>query len=203
MSVIGKYTGSNEHTGSKQLDILLSGVGGQGIQLMAKTLAMAATQAGREVMMSASYGAEIRGGHSDASVSIAESDLNALPILPSASHAIVMNSMSWRAVASRLRVGAVALVNSNALDDDAELPGGRVVRLAADDLAASLGAPGSASFVTLGAFAGLVSVVSAAELQAAMRRLVPPYRSNLIGSNEAAIEAGFAAGRALRAEVIV
>jgi 2-oxoglutarate ferredoxin oxidoreductase subunit gamma len=187
---------------SIQLEILLSGVGGQGIQLMAKTLALAATRAGKDVMMSASYGAEIRGGHSDASVSIADAELDALPILPSASHAIVMHSMSWQAVAARLRPGALALVNSNALGDDRELPDGRVLALAADDLAASLGAPGSASFVTLGAFAGVLDVVTAADLQAAMRSLVPPYRSSLIGSNEAAIEAGFAAGRALSAEVI-
>jgi 2-oxoglutarate ferredoxin oxidoreductase subunit gamma len=187
--------------GPEQLDILLSGVGGQGIQLMAKTLAMAATQAGKDVMMSASYGAEIRGGHSDASVCIAEANLDALPILPSASHAIVMHPMSWQAVEGRLRDGALVLVNHNALGDEAQLDHGTVLRLAADDLAASLGAPGSASFVMLGAFTAVLNIITVGGLQAAMRRLVPPYRSNLIGSNEAAIEAGYAAGLALREEV--
>jgi 2-oxoglutarate ferredoxin oxidoreductase subunit gamma len=184
-------------SGTNQLEILMSGVGGQGIQLMAKTLALAATNTGKQVMMSASFGAEIRGGHSDASVCIADSGLDALPILPSASHAIVMHRMSWDGVSGRVREGGLVLVNSNALGDDVRLERRRVIPLAADDLAARLGAPGSASFVTLAAFAAVLELVTATELQEAMRKLVPPYRSNLISANEAALEAGFAAGRAL------
>jgi 2-oxoglutarate ferredoxin oxidoreductase subunit gamma len=179
-----------------QIEILLTGVGGQGIQLMAKTLALAATEAGKQVMMSASYGAEIRGGHSDASVCIATSELNALPILPSASHAIVMHRMSWDRVSARLRPGSLAAVNENAVDD-VEVADVRIVRVPVDDLAAGLGAPGAASFVMLGAFAGLSEAVTCAQLQEAMRRLVPSYRSNLIESNEAALDAGYTAGRAL------
>lgn len=182
-------------SGADQIEILFTGVGGQGIQLMAKTMALAATDAGKQVQMSASYGAEIRGGHSDASVSIATSGLDALPILPSASHAVAMHIMSWATVAPRLRPGAIATVNSNSLGADVELPLGRIVGFAVDDLATEIGAPGAASFVMLGAFAGLTGVVECRYLQEAMRRLVPPYRSQLIAANEIAIEAGFNAGR--------
>ena len=185
-----------EQTAMSQFEILLSGIGGQGIQLMAKTLALAATAAGKEVMMSASYGAEIRGGHSDASVCIADSGLDALPILPSAGHAIVMHRMSWDSVSARLRDDALAVVNTNALAG-AELAGGRVLGFAADDIAVGLGSPGAASFVALAAFASVTGLVQCTDLIVAMRRLVPPYRSNLIASNEAALEAGFAAGQAL------
>lgn len=186
-------------SGTDQIEVLLSGVGGQGIQLMAKTLALAATESGKQVQMSANYGAEIRGGHSDASVCIATSGLDALPILPSASHAIVMHGLSWHDIASRLRPGSLAVVNENAVDS-AELADGRVVLIPADDIAAGLGVPGAASFLMLSAFAGLTGVVTAGKLEDAMRVLVPPYRANLIAANQVAIEAGFAAGRA-RTEV--
>jgi 2-oxoglutarate ferredoxin oxidoreductase subunit gamma len=187
-------------SGTGQIEVLLTGVGGQGIQLIAKTLALAATESGKQVQMSANYGAEIRGGHSDASVCIATSGLDALPILPSASHAVVMHGMSWDGICARLRPGSLAVVNENAVEL-AELSGGRVVSIPVDDIAAGLGAPGAASFVMLSAFAGLTGVVTAGKLQAAMRVLVPPYRSNLIAANQIAIEAGFAVGRARAGEV--
>jgi 2-oxoglutarate ferredoxin oxidoreductase subunit gamma len=182
-------------SGTDQIEVLLSGVGGQGIQLMAKTLALAATESGKQVQMSANYGAEIRGGHSDASVCIATAGLDALPILPSASHAVVMHSLSWHDVSARLRPGSLAIVNSNAVEN-AELPDGQVAAIPVDDIAAELGVPGAASFVMLSAFAGLTGVVTAGKLEDAMRVLVPPYRANLIAANQVAIEAGFAAGRA-------
>jgi 2-oxoglutarate ferredoxin oxidoreductase subunit gamma len=189
-------------SGSDQMDILFTGVGGQGIQLVAKTLALAATDDGKEVMMSASFGAEIRGGHSDAAVCIATAGLDALPILPSASHAIVMQPMSWPATALRLRDGALAMINTNALGDDVSLDNGHVVGIAVDDLAAALGSPGAASFVMLGAFAGYTGVVSLALLQDAMHRLVPPYRSNLIAANDTALETGYATGHSLAPSLV-
>jgi len=42
-------------------EIYLSGVGGQGIQLAAKTLALAAMRGRRQVMLNAFYGFEMRG----------------------------------------------------------------------------------------------------------------------------------------------
>jgi Pyruvate/2-oxoacid:ferredoxin oxidoreductase gamma subunit len=46
-------------------EILLTGIGGQGIQLAAQVLARAAVASGLEVMLFGSYGGTMRGGPTD------------------------------------------------------------------------------------------------------------------------------------------
>ncbi|GAA0907585.1 hypothetical protein GCM10009558_096240 [Virgisporangium aurantiacum] len=70
-------------------EVIVTGIGGQGIQLLAKTLALAATRAGLHAMLSADYGGEMRGGPSKASVVVGDGPLHALPVLASAWSAIV------------------------------------------------------------------------------------------------------------------
>lgn len=178
-----------------QREVILTGIGGQGVQLAAKTLAMAATAEGRQVMMSSHYGGEMRGGQTEASVVVADRDLRAVPILESAWSAMVMHGRYWPGVAERLRKGGFAVVNSTIAPD---LAGGHddpdrsveIVGVPAGDIAAGIGAPGAAGFVLLGAYAAATGVVGTDSLVASMRELVPPYRTQHIEANEAAIRAG-------------
>ncbi len=68
---------------------MVTGIGGQGIQLLAKTLALAATHEGHHAMLSADYGGEMRGGPSKASVVVGAEPLRSLPVLASAWSAII------------------------------------------------------------------------------------------------------------------
>ena len=45
-------------------EVIITGIGGQGIQLMAKVLAQAANRAGKQVMLFGIYGGMMRGGSS-------------------------------------------------------------------------------------------------------------------------------------------
>ena len=47
-------------------EVLFTGIGGQGVQLAAKVLALAATRDDREVMSLGTYGGTMRGGKTDA-----------------------------------------------------------------------------------------------------------------------------------------
>ena len=58
---------------------MLTGVGGQGIQLTAKTLAMAAVDEGRQAMLLGHYAGSMRGGQTDASIVVADGRLRTLP----------------------------------------------------------------------------------------------------------------------------
>lgn len=172
-----------------QREVILTGIGGQGVQLAAKTLAMAATAEGRRVMMSSHYGGEMRGGQTEASVVVADVDLRAVPILETAWSAMVMHGRYWPGVASRLREGGVVVVNATVAPEVTSGPGD-VIAVAAGEIAAGLGAPMAAGFVLLGAYAAATGIVSADSLVGAMRDLVPPYRTQHIEANEAAIRAG-------------
>jgi len=181
-----------------QVEVLLTGIGGQGVQLAAKTLAMAATAEGRLVMMSSHYGGEMRGGQTEASVVVADEALRAVPILESVWSAYVMHGRYWPGVAERLRPGGVVVVNSTAVD---ELPAGdfRLFSVPAGALAVDAGAVMSAGFVLLGAYGAVTGLVGVEALVSAMRELVPPYRTQHLAVNEAALRAGAGAVAGLAA----
>ncbi|MGH8921432.1 MAG: 2-oxoacid:acceptor oxidoreductase family protein, partial [Actinomycetes bacterium] len=121
-----------------QVEVLLTGIGGQGVQLAAKALAAAANDEGRDVMLSAHFGGEMRGGLTEASVAVADERLTCVPILPSAWSAYVMHAEFWPVVAERLRPGGVVVANSSVVGDglsDAEGP--RVFMVPAGALASA------------------------------------------------------------------
>jgi Pyruvate/2-oxoacid:ferredoxin oxidoreductase gamma subunit len=62
-------------------EVLLTGIGGQGVQLAARVLAEAALVDGLEVQLFASYGGMMRGGNTDASVVISDQPIDAPPVV--------------------------------------------------------------------------------------------------------------------------
>ncbi len=168
--------------------VLFTGVGGQGVQICSKVLATAANDQGRYTMLIARYDGGMRGGMTNAEVTIGDAPLRALPIVPSAWAAFVMSPAYWHTVSDRLQPGAVVLVNASLVS--VTVPGARLFEVAANDIAADLGNPLSAGFVLLGAFAALTGLVSVDAAVAAMRQLVPSYRTEHLQANEAALRAG-------------
>ena len=51
-----------------EYELLVTGIGGQGVQLAAQVLARAATLEGRDVMLFGIYGGTMRGGNTDGTV---------------------------------------------------------------------------------------------------------------------------------------
>ena len=177
--------------------VLFTGVGGQGVQICSKTLAMAANDEDRYCMLIARYDGGMRGGMTNAEVTIGDTPLRALPITPLAWAAFVMSPAYWHTVSDRLQSDAVVVVNSS-LATQAP-PDARLFEVPANDLAASLGNPLSAGFVLLGAFAALTGLVTVDGAVDAMRQLIPPYRTEHLQANEEALRTGAAAIPALAA----
>jgi 2-oxoglutarate ferredoxin oxidoreductase subunit gamma len=178
---------------------MFTGVGGQGIQLASKTLALGAVIDGRQAMMCGHYAGTMRGGQTDASVVVADEGLRALPILPSAWSALVMSEEYWEPTRVRIRPGGIVAVNGDLVPEDFPHDELEVFRFAAQQLAAEAGAPLGGSLVLLGAYCTLTGLCSTDALVAAMRRLVPPYRTQHLIGNEAALRAGAGAAEPLAA----
>jgi 2-oxoglutarate ferredoxin oxidoreductase subunit gamma len=175
-------------------EVLIVGIGGQGIQLVGKTLAQAATEAGLNAMLAADYGGEMRGGASKSSVVVGDKPLRSLPVLPSAGAAIVMHDKFAGAVPDRLRPDGLLVLNSSIVDPASVEPGARrVVALPVTAMARELGAPQAAGLVILGAFAAVTEIVDTDHLVAAMTALLPPYRKQHAEANARALAAGAAA----------
>ena len=173
-----------------QVEVLLTGIGGQGIQLSAKTLALAAVAEGRQAMMCGQYAGAMRGGQTDATVVVGDGPLRALPILPSAWSAFVMSPEYWEPTRLRIRPGGVAVANASLIGDDFPHDGIDLYAIPANQIATELAAPLSASYVLLGAYSAVTGLVGVDALVEAMKEMVPPYRTQHVAANEAALRAG-------------
>ncbi|HET6812267.1 MAG TPA: 2-oxoacid:acceptor oxidoreductase family protein [Acidimicrobiales bacterium] len=177
-----------------QVEVLLTGIGGQGIQLSAKTLALAAVAEGRQAMMCGQYAGAMRGGQTDATVVVADGSLRALPILPSAWSAFVMSAEYWEPTRARIRPGGIAVANGSLIGSDLPHDGIELFLVPAGRIATELSAPMSASYVLLGAYAAITGLVGVDALIGAMKEMVPSYRTQHLAANEAALRAGAEAG---------
>jgi Pyruvate/2-oxoacid:ferredoxin oxidoreductase gamma subunit len=180
-------------------EVLFTGIGGQGVQIASKALAMAAIGEGRQVLLVPRYGGGMRGGMTNAELTIGDGPLRALPVASSAWSAYVMDPSYWSTIEPNLRPGAVVVVNSSLFDAPVDVDEARVFGVPATSMASELGSVMSAGFVLLGAFVALTGIVTLDQATEAMRQLVPSYRTQHVAANERAIRAGAGAVPALAA----
>jgi Pyruvate/2-oxoacid:ferredoxin oxidoreductase gamma subunit len=170
-------------------ELLITGIGGQGVQLAGQVLARAATLEGRYVMLFGLYGGMMRGGNTDGTVVIGDEPLHTPPIVPRSWSAIAMHDEFWAPIESKLRPGALVLVNDATFTHEiAALC--EVHRVDATGIATDLGHPLGGSMVMAGAYAGITGIVGREALVTAMRESIPPYRTQHIAANERALRAG-------------
>jgi 2-oxoglutarate ferredoxin oxidoreductase subunit gamma len=173
-----------------EFEVLVSGIGGQGIQLVAKTLALAAMAEGRQPLLTSEVSGAMRGGHSLATVVVGDGSLKGLPVVSEAAAAIALHPMLWDTVAERLRPGALVVANSTLLQLDNSAGQLRLWGIPATELCSRVGSPQVIGFILLGAFTGLTRLVELDSLMNAMAELLPPYRHQHIDANKRALELG-------------
>jgi Pyruvate/2-oxoacid:ferredoxin oxidoreductase gamma subunit len=172
-------------------EVLCTGVGGQGVQIASRTLATAALDEGRQVMVVPRYAGGMRGGMTNAEITIGDQALRALPVATSAWSAYVMDPSYWSTIAPNLADGAVVVLNSSLCAGlSVDVPDARVFEVAASEVASDLASPMSAGFVLLGAFVAVTGLVGVESAVGAMRQLIPAYRTQHLEANARAILAG-------------
>jgi Pyruvate/2-oxoacid:ferredoxin oxidoreductase gamma subunit len=174
-------------------EVLLTGIGGQGIQLAAQIVARAALREGREVMSLGTYGGSMRGGNTDATLIVGDGPISAPPIVSKSWAGVGAHPAHWDAVRAKLRAGGVAVWNADLFGDSADPGEALAVPVPATSLAASLAAPQALSLVLIGALAGASGLVGLDALVAAMVEALPPYRREHAAKNAEALRLGFAA----------
>ena len=179
-------------------ELLLTGIGGQGVQLAAQVIARGATLEGRDVMLFGVYGGVMRGGNSDATVVVADGPVQAPPIVSHAWSAIVLHPRYWEPVRERLVPDALVVVNSSLFDGSIDM--NNAIDIPATQVATEeLGNPMAVSMVATGAYVALTELIGLDSAIAAMEESLPSYRRQHIEGNAAALRAGAALVEPLRA----
>ena len=172
-------------------EVLLTGIGGQGVQLAARVLAEAALADGRDVQLFASYGGMMRGGNTDATVVIGDAPIHAPPVVGQAWGVVGLHHEHLAAPLARLRPQGVVLVNDTVVGrEHVGHIEGAVLAVACTALAADVGNPMAGGLVAMGALAAATGLVGVDSLVAAVEGALPSYRRQHVESSVAAIEAG-------------
>jgi len=169
--------------------IIMTGIGGQGIQLVAKLLAQAAMREGKQVMMFGLFMGMIRGGSSESTVVIADREILTPPIVPSAWALLAMHPEGLPALGRKAEPGGVLVFNSSLVTAPV-WDGISGVPVPATEMAKAMGQPMGASMIALGALAATTGVVAVASLHAALGEVLPPHRRKLIDTNTLSITRG-------------
>src|SRR5436190_20960231 len=97
-------------------ELVLTGIGGQGIQLAAQVLARAAIAEGRSVQMFGSYGGMMRGGNTEATVVVAEGAIEAPLAIGDTWSAVFMHHDFSEPTRAERRAGSLVVVYTSVLE---------------------------------------------------------------------------------------
>jgi Pyruvate/2-oxoacid:ferredoxin oxidoreductase gamma subunit len=171
-------------------EVLLTGIGGQGVQLATQVLAAAAVLEGRDVLLFGIYGGAMRGMNTDGTVVVGDGPIQSPPLLSTTWSAIAMHDRYWAPIAPKVRDGGVVVVNEATFGAPLDDTRYHVYRVRATELAAQAGDELATSMVIVGAYAAVTGLVGLDALLAAMRESVPAYRRQHLERNEAALRIG-------------
>jgi 2-oxoglutarate ferredoxin oxidoreductase subunit gamma len=168
---------------------IFAGFGGQGVLSMGINLAQAAMQDGKYVTYLPSYGAEVRGGTANCTVSISDEEI-ASPIASSPSFVVAMNQPSMIKFQNKIQSGGIFFINSNLVNEAINRGDIEIVNVPANAIAEKLGSVRSANMVMLGAFIKKTNLVTQKSL---IDGLTVALKGNqkLISLNKGALEAGY------------
>jgi Pyruvate/2-oxoacid:ferredoxin oxidoreductase gamma subunit len=183
-------TNEKEDSTGVEREILLTGIGGQGVQLAARSLAQAAMREDRRVLMFGTYGGMMRGGVTDATVVIGEESLHTPPVVDHVWGVLAMHHLSWLTVSAKLRPDGFLLVNDKVFQAEIEHPGAMVC-VPASAIATEAGSAQAGSMVALGAFAAATGIVRLETLLDIAEEVLPPYRRQYADGNRNAMQLGY------------
>ena len=174
----------------KDMNALLAGFGGQGILFMGKVIAYAGLTDGKEVSWLPSYGPEMRGGTANCSVCIS-SDPICSPLVVTPNVFVAMNGPSYDKFIDSVVPGGIVILDSTLVEREVKRDDITVCLVPATQMAEEHGLKGLANIILIGKLIKESGVISMDDIEAAIRKIVPPKKAQLIENNLKAIQIGY------------
>lgn len=183
-------------------DIILSGVGGQGILSIATIIGQAATAAGVNLKQAEVHGMSQRGGDVQSHLRLSTETIHS-DLIPTgcADIIIAMEPMEALRYLPLLAEGGCIVTSSRPLKNIPNYPPeddllreldslGRVQRVDIETIAAQTGNAKGSNMVLLGMAAGHIGIISAGQLRDAIRKIFASKGAEVVESNLKAFDAG-------------
>jgi 2-oxoglutarate ferredoxin oxidoreductase subunit gamma len=177
-------------------EIIIGGVGGQGIMVIGNLLAQAAFKENLNVTYIPIYGVEKRGGHADCTVVISSEEIGS-PIVGSPQSCIIMSRPSLAKYGPKLKPQGFLLLNTSFVDLREVLRNDLdILTISAKEIAQNLGNDRLGNMVVIGAFVEKTKVVSLDTLIGALSETFEERYHHLLPANAEAIRKGAEYARA-------
>jgi len=138
-------------------ELLLSGIGGQGVITAGETLCDAAIKAGYNVTFVPFYGQEKRGGRTMCNIVI--SDGMESPIISEANVMLIMDERSLQDYQEIIAPDGTMIINSSMVDTEPSSKCAALKKVPFNEIAQELGNPKTANVVALGYIAKLLPMI--------------------------------------------
>ena len=168
---------------------VFSGFGGQGVLMMGYILAVSAMRDGMHVTYLPSYGAEVRGGTANCTVSISDEDI-ASPVASSPDYVIAMNKPSLIRFEGQIKTKGTIFLNSDLIDIDPEREDIEVFKIPANTLAKNIGSERAMNMIMLGAFASKAKITSIDSLMNGLTEVIKTKSKKQVEINRKGLEVG-------------
>jgi len=171
------------------IETVFSGFGGQGVLMMGYMLALSVMRDGRHVTYLPAYGAEVRGGTANCTVSISDEDISS-PVSSSPDNVIAMNKPSLIKYEGQIKSKGSLFLNSDLIDIDPERKDIEVFRIPANTMAKELGSERAANMIMLGAFAARTKITSIDSLVNGLTEAIKTKDAGQMEINRRGLEMG-------------
>jgi len=169
---------------------VFSGFGGQGVLSTGQTLARAAMLEDKFVTFLPSYGAEVRGGTANCTVTISDEEI-ASPIASEPEFVIALNQPSFFRFQNLLPSGGLMLYNASLVDPASTRGDIETLGIPITQLAAELGSVKVANMIMLGAFIRVSNLISFDRLVKNLADVLGTGKAQMLKLNREALQIGF------------
>ena len=166
-----------------------AGSGGQGVLVMGYILSVSAMKEGKHVTYLPSYGAEVRGGTANCTVSISDEEI-ASPVASSPDFVVAMNKPSMLKYQSLIKRGGIMILNSSLIDSDPDRDDIGIVKIPAHDIALELGSERILNIIMLGAFVAKTGIITHDSILNGMAEVFKGKKVGLMDLNRQALMRG-------------
>ena len=170
-------------------EVYMAGMGGQGVLLASQILAQAAVSAGLEVSWFPLYSPEVRGGRATCTVVVADGEVGS-PVVGHPAVMILMDRIAVENHLGKIRPEGLAIVNSSLAGEEFDRDDVRITAIPANDIATEVGSERTVNMVLLGAYVASAELVTLADIEQALREVIPERHHSFIPINVAALQRG-------------
>jgi len=168
---------------------VFSGFGGQGVLMMGYILALSAMRDGMQVTYLPAYGAEVRGGTANCTVSISDEEI-ASPVASFPDYVVALNKPSLIRYEGQLKTKGTLLLNSDLIDIDPTRKDIEVFKVPANTLAKRLKSERTVNMIMLGALAAATNIISIDSLMSGLTEIIKAKSARQMETNRKGLELG-------------